>query len=210
MPLGVILLAAGASSRMGWPKLLLPWGETSILGHLIAQWQNLGAEQIVVVCAEGDAAMRAELDRLGFSAGLRIFNPQPARGMFSSVQCAALWNGWKPQLSHWTISLGDQPHVRTETLRALIDFAAAHPDDICQPGRQGRRRHPVVLPAPVFKQLRNAADETLKQFLERVSASRAVCELEDPGLDLDLDTPADYERAFQLCFNPSPPRPHRG
>ena len=39
---GVIILAAGASSRMGRPKMLLPWGATSVLGHLIGQWQTLG------------------------------------------------------------------------------------------------------------------------------------------------------------------------
>ncbi|HRY59690.1 MAG: NTP transferase domain-containing protein [Verrucomicrobia bacterium] len=41
--LGVVLLAAGRSARMGKPKLLLPWGDTSVLGHLIRQWQSLGA-----------------------------------------------------------------------------------------------------------------------------------------------------------------------
>ena len=40
---GVVILAAGRSARMGRPKLLLPWGETSVLGHLIKQWQALGA-----------------------------------------------------------------------------------------------------------------------------------------------------------------------
>ena len=36
---GVVILAAGRSRRMGKPKLLLPWGETSVLGHLIRQWE---------------------------------------------------------------------------------------------------------------------------------------------------------------------------
>ena len=54
---GVVILAAGRSARMGRPKLLLPWGETSVLGHLIKQWQALGARQIAVVCAPGDQAI---------------------------------------------------------------------------------------------------------------------------------------------------------
>src|ERR1017187_4844161 len=84
--LGVIILAAGRSARMGKPKLLLPWGKTSVLGHLIEQWRALGADQIAVVCAPGDVAVRAELDRLGVLEGNRIGNPAPERGMFSSVQ----------------------------------------------------------------------------------------------------------------------------
>ena len=66
--LGVVILAAGRSARMGQPKLLLPWGGTSVLGHLIEQWRALGAKQIAVVCAPGDEAIQAELDRLGFPA----------------------------------------------------------------------------------------------------------------------------------------------
>jgi molybdenum cofactor cytidylyltransferase len=46
---GVILLAAGRSRRMGRAKLLLPWGEASVLGHLVSQWRSLGATQLAVV-----------------------------------------------------------------------------------------------------------------------------------------------------------------
>src|SRR5947207_464975 len=59
---GVVLLAAGASSRMGQPKLLLPWRATTVLGHLIEQWQKLSAQQIAVVCAAGDQAIEQELN----------------------------------------------------------------------------------------------------------------------------------------------------
>src|ERR1035438_4891955 len=102
---GVVILGAGRSSRMGRPKLLLPWGKTSVLGHLIAQWQALGAKQIAVVCAAADQAVFVELERLGFPATNRICNPAPDRGMFSSVQCAAQWEGWQPALTHWAIVL---------------------------------------------------------------------------------------------------------
>ena len=54
---GVVILAAGASSRMGKPKLLLPWGGTSVLGHLIGQWKVLRAGQIAAVFAAGDQAV---------------------------------------------------------------------------------------------------------------------------------------------------------
>src|SRR2546428_14120211 len=89
--LAAVLLAAGRSSRMGRPKLLLPWGGTSVLGHLIDQWQVLKAEQIAVVCAADDLLIQAELDRLGFSANDRVLNAAAERGMFSSIRCAAQW-----------------------------------------------------------------------------------------------------------------------
>jgi molybdenum cofactor cytidylyltransferase len=193
--IGVVILAAGASSRMGQPKLLLPWGTTSILGHLIRQWETARAKQIAVVCA-GDAGIVAELDRLGFSHANRIFNPAPQRGMFSSIRCAAEWNGWHPEITHLAIVLGDQPHLRNETLRLLVDFVAAHPDTVCQPSREGRRRHPVLMPRGVFDRLRASPAGNLKEFLQNEMV--ATCELEDPGLDLDIDRPEDYEKALQL------------
>ena len=125
---GVVILGAGASSRMGRPKLLLPWGTTSILGHLISQWQRLSAEQIGLVCAAGQAAMDVELDRLNFATEFRILNPDPARGMFSSIQCAAQWKGWRAGLSHWAVALGDQPHLKETTLKQMLEFAASHPE----------------------------------------------------------------------------------
>ncbi|MEK7685888.1 MAG: nucleotidyltransferase family protein [Verrucomicrobiota bacterium] len=195
---GVIILAAGASSRMGRPKMLLPWGATSVLGHLIGQWQTLGAEQIAVVCAVGDSAVPGELRRLGFPLDHCILNPTPESGMFSSIQCAARWLGWNPDLTHWAILLGDQPHLRPETLRALLDFAAAQPARICQPSRTGRPRHPVLLPAATFAQLKISSAENLKQFLQTRFRDLALCEMDDPGLDMDIDQPGDYERAIQV------------
>src|ERR1039457_300895 len=132
-----VILGAGRSARMGQPKLLLPWGGTTVLGHLIEQWQALGAKQIAVVCAPGDLAVRTELDRLGLPEANRIYNPAPARGMFSSIQCAARWPGWQEGLTHWAIVLGDQPHLKLQTLQRVVDLSAARPDLVCQPARHG-------------------------------------------------------------------------
>ncbi len=198
--LGVVILAAGASSRMGRPKLLLPWGATSVLGHLIAQWTELRADQVTVVCAAGAREIFEELDRLQFPSQNRILNPAPERGMFSSIQCAARWTGWQSGVTQWAIALGDQPHLQDGTLRALLQRAVADPEKIWQPSWQGHGRHPVVLPAAVFKQLKDASDEHFKSFLGRFAAQVALCEQDDPGLAFDLDTPADYEGALRMFF----------
>jgi molybdenum cofactor cytidylyltransferase len=195
---GVVILAAGASSRMGKPKLLLPWGGTSVLGHLVGQWRALGAGQIATVSAAGDQAVTTELDRLGFLVVNRVVNPTPEHGMFGSVQCAARWVGWNADLTHWTIVLGDQPHLRRETLRALLNFAGAHSSQVSQPSRHGRPRHPVVLPKTVFNELKDSRADTLKEFLQSLPSGPALCEMDDPGLDFDVDTPADYEQAIRL------------
>ena len=195
--LGVIILGAGASSRMRRPKLLLPWGATTIVGHLIEQWQMLGAAQIAIVHRPNDRELQVELDRLGFPPPARIENPQPERGMFSSILCAAGWPGWRKEISSRAVVLGDQPHLRLETLRALLEFSRQNPDAICQPAFNGHAGHPVVLPSGVFAELKHSRAATLKDFLKPFAARCVQCPVADPGLLLDLDRPEDYEKAVK-------------
>jgi molybdenum cofactor cytidylyltransferase len=192
--LGVVILAAGSSQRMGRPKLLLPWGRTSVLGHLIQQWTALMADQIAVVCAADALALQHELDRLDFPACHRILNPRPDRGMFGSVQCAAGWSGWRDELTHWVIALGDQPHLGQATLQELITLAMANPGKVCHPLRAGRPKHPVLLPRRPFIELRDSPSPHLKHFLAGQTGEQLGFDSSDAGLDYDLDTPEDYEQ----------------
>ena len=195
--LGAIILAAGRSSRMGRPKLLLPWDQTSILGHLINIWRQLGATQISVVCAADDSNMRVELDRLTFPREHIIENSNPENGMFSSLLCAAAWKRWNPSITHWAIILGDQPHIRIPTLQQLINWARAHPEQICQPVFAGKSRHPVVLPKSIFLELANSGASDLREFLQNYQI--AGCGCDDPGLVLDIDLPEDYQKALGIA-----------
>jgi molybdenum cofactor cytidylyltransferase len=195
--IGVVILAAGESKRMGRPKLLLPWGKNSVLGHLIWQWQALGASQIGVVCAEHDDTIQAELNRIGFPAQDRIINVAPQRGMFSSIQSASQWNGWKTDLTHWAIVLGDQPHLHDETLRRIIEVSRNSPDHICVPRQGGHRRHPVVLPREAFITIANTSSADLRAFLNDPPVPVKLCDVDDPALELDIDNPEDYEIAVR-------------
>ena len=192
-----LILGAGSSQRMGTPKLLLPWGGTSILGHLIQLWGSLTASQVTVVIASKEVELCRELDRLGFPQQNRILNFAPERGMFGSIQCAAGWAGWSDSVTHWVILLGDQPHLQPAMLRNLLDFAAQNPERVCRPMRGPRWRHPVVLPKSVFKQLTSSTAASLREFL--TGCDRAGFECADPGLDYDIDTPEDYRRALVLA-----------
>lgn len=193
--MGVIILGAGASSRMGRAKLLLPWNNTTIVGHIICQWRELGALQVSVVQRDNDLALSVELDRLNVPQSDRIINPQPERGMFSSVLCAANWNGWKRKIARFAIALGDQPQLRLEMLRRLLKCHSEYADAVCQPSFQGRPRHPVLLPRAIFKELKHTNAETLKDFLKHIPRPSVQYPVNDAALSLDLDTPEDYIKA---------------
>jgi molybdenum cofactor cytidylyltransferase len=197
---GAIILAAGASRRMGKPKLLLPWGETTVLGRLLQQCKSQQTRQIAVVCVANAQPLTEELNRLGFPQADRIFNPAPDRGMFSSIQSAADWAGWNAELTHFLITLGDQPHLRRDTLERLLDFGTRNPQKICQPLRNGQRKHPVLLPKRMFAELKTSSVGDLKMFLVERASDLSGFECGDAGLDLDMDTPEDYERVTRMYF----------
>jgi CTP:molybdopterin cytidylyltransferase MocA len=178
---------------MGQPKLLLPWRKTTVVGHVLGIWRELGASQLGVVTSPKSAVL-AELDRLQVGEH-RILNTNPELGMFESIRCAARWSRWSPDITHFALVLGDQPQVQTSTLQALLDFAAAHPSEICQPSRNGRGRHPVILPRAIFKTIAGSTAPHLKDFMMRQPNPPTRIELPDAGLDLDIDTPEDYARA---------------
>lgn len=196
---GVAILAAGKSSRMGRPKMLLSWGGTTVLGHQVAAWKQAGVAQVAVVIAVGDTLIGRELDTIGIAAEDRIVNPDVDRGMFSSIQCAAAWAGWEAGLSHVVIALGDQPQLRLQTLRLLIEAAQKEPDNIWQPAFEGAAKHPVVLPKELFLQLGRCNHQNLREALDSMKDRIRLVELADPGLNLDIDSPADYEKAVRLA-----------
>lgn len=186
---------------MGQPKLLLPWGETTVIGHIIDCWRGLGATRVAVVLRPDDHALRAELERLNLPAPDLIPNPFPERGMFSSILCAARHDGWEESLASFALALGDQPQLPRETLRALLQFHRTQPDSICQPLYGGHGRHPVILPRADWKRLAQSPAATLKEFL--AASSVLECPIDDARLTLDLDTPEDYKKLVVRKFDSS-------
>jgi molybdenum cofactor cytidylyltransferase len=191
---GVVILAAGASTRMGTCKLLLPWGEKTILTHLLDQWRISGAAQIAPVIDPSNQPLRKALGHAGFSPSDWIENPSPQLGMFSSLQEASRWTGWLSTLTHWIISLGDQPHIQISTLRLLLDVARENPTHICQPAFNGQTAHPIILPASNFRELAQNDIPDLRTYIRRREAFRMRVVVEDAGVSRDLDTPEDYTR----------------
>jgi molybdenum cofactor cytidylyltransferase len=191
---GVVILAAGASTRMGTCKLLLPWGEKTIITHLLDQWQITGAAQIAPVIDPSNELLRKALSHAGLSPSDWIENPSPQLGMFSSLQKASRWTGWLSTLTHWIIALGDQPHIQISTLRLLLDAARENPTHICQPALNGETAHPIILPANNFRELAQNDVPDLRTYIRAREAFRLRVPVDDTGVSGDLDTPDDYKR----------------
>ncbi|HEV8630867.1 MAG TPA: nucleotidyltransferase family protein [Thermoanaerobaculia bacterium] len=189
-----IVPAAGSSTRMGRPKLLLPWGLETVIGATLRALLAGGVEEaVVVVAAAGPLA--------GWQppAGVRrVVNADPARGMLSSVLAglAALAPTTPDPL---VVCPADLPALRAETVVALLTVYRREGGVVvprCGDGRGSKRGHPLLL-APAWQQrIPELAihEGGLRRILELAAGAVHEVAVDDPGTLHDVDTPEDYER----------------
>ncbi len=186
-----VVLAAGESRRMGRNKLLLPWGDTTVLGQTIANALASGvAEVIVVVGHEGEAVARAA-GVPGVSAIL--WNQDYAKGMLTSVQAAV--RHLPPTIEAMIVVLGDQPMVEPHVFDALLDAYAASPLGFVAPSHHGQRGNPVLIDRRHFAELLALPPEAApRALLQRHPDDLLTIEVDTAAVLHDLDRPEDYER----------------
>jgi molybdenum cofactor cytidylyltransferase len=186
MTVGCVVLAAGASSRMGTPKALLDAGGRSFVAAIAATARAAGVQPIVVVVGPPhEAAIRATL------AGdwIVAHNPQPERGMLSSVQAGVRALPPVDATLVWPV---DIPAVQPETVRAVL---AAAPGSTVIPTHGGRGGHPLRVPAARFAELL-AIDSPLglRALLQAQPSTVVRLAVDDPAILIDVDTPEDLKR----------------
>jgi molybdenum cofactor cytidylyltransferase len=123
-----------------------------------------------------------------------VENPNYSRGQLSSLKVGL--SAIQPEATGALVHLGDHPMVRVETFRAIADSYNQLDKPIVIARHEGHRGHPVVFDRAIFAELQSAPEEEGARHVVNVDASRvAYVDLDDPGINLDLDTPSDLIRA---------------
>jgi molybdenum cofactor cytidylyltransferase len=190
----VILLAAGLSTRMGQPKLLLSWGGTTVLGQVVSTFAAAGMEEIIVVTGGARQQIKRRVVELAKEFPVRtVYNPAYARGeMLSSIQAGLAALGSRPCAA--LIGLGDQPQVREETVRRICAAFVQTKSPLVIPSFQNRRGHPWLVARPLWpKFLGLPSSTTPRQFLNTYAGQMEYVAADESILQ-DLDTPEDYAR----------------
>jgi molybdenum cofactor cytidylyltransferase len=191
--------AAGKSVRMGEPKLLLPWGDRSLIEQTLAAWRRSKVDQIVVVAPPG----ADELARICSAVGATVVvaPAQPAE-MKDSIRLGLdfVANSWSPTAADaWLLAPADMPELSAAVIDRLL--AAHQPDQpqILVPTIAGRRGHPVLFPWPLAEKVhRLGTEEGLNALVQREGAREIPCDAAaDPTAFRDIDTPADYQERPQ-------------
>lgn len=173
------MLAAGASTRAGTIKALATLEGEPFVARMVRVLSEGGCDEVVVVLGPPHAEAIAP-----FLAGAdRVDNPDPSRGMLSSLRL-----GLRDEWDAAVVALVDHPRVAPSTVRALIDAWREAPVDRVRPRFGGRSGHPYLVSRSVFDALRDG-DLALGPRPVYAARSRRDVDVDDPAIHDDLDTP---------------------
>lgn len=177
---------------MGQPKMLLPWGNRTVIEHVVSTFFKAGIEDIVVVTGGTHESVEKAVEPYPIR---KIYNPDYAAGeMLSSIQCGIRE---MPESTQATlIGLGDQPQLQEQSVRAMYATYIATSSTLIVPSFQRKRGHPWLVARPLWHALLAFnARQTPRDFLNDHADQILYVNLDTPTILADLDTPEDYRKS---------------
>ena len=192
MPLAAIVLAAGASRRLGQPKQLLRHGGETMIARAVRLAGEAGVAPVIAVLGAEQERIRATVE---FGNAIVVVNNDWELGMATSIQAGLrAVEEALPQVAGALILACDQPRLTAEHLRGLLEgFAAESGLAIVASAYAGGMGVPAVFPRGVFAALDGLkGDQGARALL--MEAPCKVIALPFPGGEIDIDVPGDLEQ----------------
>jgi molybdenum cofactor cytidylyltransferase len=196
MMISAIILAAGASRRMGQPKMFLPWGKVSVLEHVISVFARADIKDILVITG----AVHDQIEEAVVKYSKRypvqsVHNESYSHGeMLSSLQCGL--RALTPRLvtSAAVVGLGDQPQVQESSVRVVCEAFRQTENPLVVPSFQMRRGHPWLIARSLWAELLEMhPPQSPRDFLNAHSDDIHYVNTGTPSILADLDTREDYQ-----------------
>jgi len=184
-----IILAAGDSTRMGYPKALLPLGHDTFLTRILRSAGEAGLAKPVVILGRAAGLVRPHIRE--WRGTVRV-NPDPDRGQLSSLQLGLLSLDANAEAGMiWPV---DQPAVSVDLVRRLASLFERSEALIVYPKHANRRGHPAIFHRDLFQEFMDAPlEEGPKNILLRHQQETVVLPTDEPAVIQDIDTPSDYK-----------------
>ena len=192
--IGIIVLAAGSSSRMGKSKQLIDIHGETLLSKSVHTALESKSKNIVVVLGAREAEHRAVIKNFPVSIQ---YNPHWEKGMGSSLKAGLhfLMSG-EPGLDAVMVMVCDQPLLTSAHLNALIDRYQATRMPVIASSYAGAMGVPALFDRSQFTELNSLDDRHgAKKIID--SGKEFTDSIDFPGGSIDLDTPDDVKRFLQ-------------
>lgn len=191
---GVVVLAAGRSTRMGEMKVLLPWGDTTVVGHICRTLAEIGLDTTVVLGYQAQAVADA-------LAGLQVNlvrNPDFESGEMISSLRVGLSELDKRGAEAALVVLGDQPGILPNVIQDILQAYRQGLAGIVLPSYERQRGHPVLIDRRHWAALEALPPGSAPRDVVRANEDDIFhVEVDTPYVLRDLDTPEDYRRALR-------------
>jgi len=184
-----LVLAAGASTRLGQAKQLLPYGGAPLLGHVLQTARSCPFDQLLCVVGGASAEVRRWVDLHGVEA---VENTSFREGCSSSI--AAGLEQADVRCDTLVLMLGDQPGVGVATVEALLDGRGDAPLAAC--AYSDGRGHPLAFARSMFGELAGLHGDKGVWKLMDEHADEVVDVAVAGPVPLDVDTWDDYRRVL--------------
>jgi len=190
--IAAVVLAAGLSTRMGKPKMVLPWGKSSIIGTVVATLTNSGLKHIIVVTGGSSQEIADAL--YGFSTQI-VFNPMHENGeMLYSIQIGL--SVLPSTIRAALVVLGDQPQTQIDVVQSVIKVFQTKQANLIIPSFQMRGGHPWLVGRSLWPEiLALTPPATMRDFVRDNATSIHYLSVNTATILADVDTPEDYEQS---------------
>jgi molybdenum cofactor cytidylyltransferase len=187
-----IVLGAGASKRLGRPKQTLPFGDTTLLGHVLRDVEDSALERVVlVVGGAADDALAAVTPRRAEVARNDSYGTGCASSLLAGLDAAG-------DVEAVMLLLGDMPGVEPSVIDGVASVWSARRPYAAVTDYRGELGHPFVFSAAAFPDLRSLhGDKAVWKLIER-HPDRVHRIGIDRELPRDVDTWEDYEAALSV------------
>ena len=185
-----ILLAAGQSRRFGQNKLLHPLADGTPLICQAIRNMRPAVDRLIVVVPPKHTLLAGMVANESVEL---IVNPQATDGMGRSLACGVAAS---LEAAGWIIGLADMPWIQPATIRQIVS-ALDDGQELVAPRYHDRRGHPVGFHHRFGIELINLqGDQGARAVVERRLTDLQLIDVDDPGILLDVDTPADIATPF--------------
>ena len=201
-----VIPAAGHSRRMGRPKLSLPWGDRTVIEHLLGTLRDCQVESLVVVGPH--VARLTEL--VARAGGHSLVLPETTSDMRATVIHGLAWleqNHTPTEKEDWLLIPGDHPIVERGVLELLQSAKREHPrKSVFIPTFESRRGHPALIGWKHVADVRALPeDQGINRFFRANEALVQEVSTVNPSILWDLDTPEEYARLIEWHNNENTP-----
>jgi molybdenum cofactor cytidylyltransferase len=190
--INAIVLAAGESRRMGMPKPLLRFGDTTFLERIVSVLEDSGVDRITVILGSQAETIRASVDLSRVDV---VVNNDYLSGQLSSL--IAGLRRVPPETSAILLCLVDNPFITTDVIGQIALAFRKTGSPIVLPAFDGRRGHPALFARSVFEELLQApADEGARHVVYANEDRVLEVAVDEEAVLASIDTPGDYLSHF--------------